>query len=98
MLLKYLYLYLDKVPCCMLFLVGSVPNFRDPAMFNKPSVPKQYAEHHAVEIFWPYPKNLGAGTTQKCKIEKTQVASSIQEIDLVPGSCAPQPVVAPLSH
>ena len=82
----------------MLFLVGSVLNFRDPAMFNEPSVPKQYAEHHAVEIFWPYPKNLGAGTTQKCKIEKTQVASSIQEIDLVPGSCAPQPVVAPLSH
>jgi hypothetical protein len=48
-------------------------------MFNKPSIPKQYAEHHAVEIFWPYPKNLRAGTTQKCKIEKTQVASSIQE-------------------
>jgi hypothetical protein len=67
-LLKYL--YLDKVPCCILFLVGSVLNFRDPAKFNKPSIPKQYAEHYAIEIFWPYPKNLGAGTTQKCKIEK----------------------------
>ena len=83
----------------MLFLVGSVLNFRDPAMSKKPSIPKQYAEHYALDIFWPYPpKNLGAGTTQKCKIEKTQVASSIQEIDLVPGSCAPQPIVAPLSH
>lgn len=42
--------------------------------------------------------SLGAGTTQRCKIKKTQVASSIQEIDLVPGICAPQPVVAPLSQ
>ena len=29
------YLYMDKVTCCMLFLVGSVLNFRDFAMFSK---------------------------------------------------------------
>jgi hypothetical protein len=39
-------------------------------MFNKPSIPKQYAEHYAVEILLPYPKNLGAGTAQRCKTKK----------------------------